>query len=59
MVRQASQQIEGETDPAKLQEMVAQMQQMGAQAPAEMKPALELILKRAGARLSALSGEKK
>ena len=59
MVRQASKQIEGETDAAKLQQMVAQMQQMGSQAPAEMKLAFELILKRAGERLQALSGEKK
>ncbi len=59
MVRQATKQIEGETDAAKLQEMVAQMQQMGSQVPAEMKPAFDLILKRAGERLQALSGEKK
>jgi predicted Zn-dependent peptidase len=59
MVRQATKQIEGETDAAKLQEMVAQMQQMGAQVPAEMKPAFDLILKRAGERLQALSGERK
>jgi predicted Zn-dependent peptidase len=59
MVRQASKQIEGEADAAKLQQMIAQMQQMITQAPAEAKPAFELILKRAGERLSALSGEKK
>jgi len=59
MVRQASKQIEGETDAARLQQMVAQMQQMGSQAPAEMKLAFDLILKRAGERLQALSGEKK
>jgi len=59
MVRQASKQIEGETDAAKLQQMVAQMQQMGAQVPPETKPAFDLVLKRAGERLQALSGEKK
>ncbi len=59
MVRQATKQIEGETDAAKLQQMAAQMQQMASQAPAEMKPAFDLILKKAGERLSALSGEKK
>jgi predicted Zn-dependent peptidase len=59
MVRQATKQIEGETDAAKLQEMVARMQQMAAQAPAEMKPAVDVVLKRAGERLQALSGEKK
>ncbi len=35
------------------------MQQMAAQVPAEMKPAFDLILKRAGERLQALSAEKK
>ncbi len=59
MVGQATKQIEAETDPAKLREMVAQMQQMGSQVPAEMKPAFDLILKRAGERLQALSGETK
>ena len=59
MVRQATKQFEGETDAAKLQEMVGQMQQMAAQVPAEMKPAFDLILKRAGERLQALSAEKK
>ncbi len=59
MVRQATKQIEGETDAAKLQQMVAQMQQMGSQVPPEMKPAFDIILKRAGERLQALSGEKK
>jgi predicted Zn-dependent peptidase len=59
MVRQASQQIAAESDAAKLQEMVAQMQQMAEKVPAEMKPAFELVLKRAGERLNALAGEKK
>jgi predicted Zn-dependent peptidase len=59
MVRQAAKQIEGETDAAKLQQMAAQIQQMASQAPAEVKPAFDLILKKAGERLSALSGEKK
>ncbi len=59
MVRQNLKQIEAETDAAKLREGIAQMQQMAGQAPAEMKPALELILKHAEARLLALSSEKK
>jgi predicted Zn-dependent peptidase len=59
MVRQATMQIESEKDTAKLQQMVAQMQQMAGQAPPEMKPAFDLIRKRAGERLQALSGEKK
>jgi predicted Zn-dependent peptidase len=59
MVRQALAQIAGETDPAKLREMTGQMQQMAGQVPPEMKPALDLILKRAGERSEALSGVKK
>jgi predicted Zn-dependent peptidase len=59
MVKQASQQIAAEQDPAKLREMVDKMRPMAGQVPAEMKPAFELILKRASERLSALSGEKK
>jgi predicted Zn-dependent peptidase len=59
MARQATTQIAAETDAAKLQHMVAQLQQMAGQVPPEMKPAFELLLKRAGERLGALSGEKK
>ena len=59
MVRQALAQVEGETDKAKLEQMVGQMQQMAGQVPPEMKPAFDLILKRAGERLQALSAEKK
>jgi hypothetical protein len=39
--------------------MIDQMQQMAAQVPPEMKPAFDLILKRAGERQTALSGERK
>jgi predicted Zn-dependent peptidase len=59
MVRQASEQIAAETDPAKLRERVDEMQQMAAQVPPEMKPAFDLILKRATERLQALSAGKK
>jgi len=59
MVRQGLKQIEGETDAASLQQGIAQLQQMSAQVPPEMKPAVELLLKRAQERLSALSSEKK
>ena len=38
MVRQMSQQIAAEKDPAKLRELVEKMQQAAAQVPAEMKP---------------------
>jgi len=59
MVRQNLKQIEAETDAARLQQGIAQMQQMSAQVPPEMKPAVEVLLKRAQERLSALSSEKK
>ncbi len=59
MVRQNLKQIEAETDAARLQQGIAQMQQMSAQVPPEMKPAVEFLLKRAQERLSALSSERK
>jgi predicted Zn-dependent peptidase len=59
MVRQALKQITTESDPEKLQQMIDQMQPMASQVPAEMKPAFDLILERAGARLEALAGVKK
>jgi predicted Zn-dependent peptidase len=55
MVRQALKQIEAVNDPAQLQQMIGQMQQAAGQAPPEMKPAIELIVKKAGERLEALS----
>jgi len=59
MAKQALQQIQAQTDPAKLREGIARMQAMAAQAPAEMKPALDLVLKRAQERLAALEAGKK
>lgn len=56
MVRQALKQLESVEDPAQLQQMIGQMQQAAGQAPPEMKPAIDLILKRANERLEALSG---
>jgi predicted Zn-dependent peptidase len=59
---QAKQQIakiEAETDVAKLREGVARLQEAASQVPPEMKPVLDLILKRAQARLAALEGGKK
>jgi hypothetical protein len=58
MVKQNLQQIAAESDPEKLRAGIAQMQQMAAQVPPEMKAALELILKRAEERLAALGGSK-
>jgi predicted Zn-dependent peptidase len=63
MVRNALKQIESVEDPAELEQMLAQMQQAAGQAPPEMRPAIDLILKRASERLEKLSaapaGEKK
>ena len=59
MVRQNLQRILAETDPAKLREGIARMQAAAGQAPPEMKPAIELILKRAQERLAALESGKK
>ena len=54
MVRQTLKQLESVEDPAQLRGMIAQMQQAAGQAPPEMKPAIDLILKRASERLEAL-----
>ena len=59
MVRQSLQQIGAESDPEKLEAGIAQMRQMAGQAPPEMKPAVELILKRAEERLASLQSGKK
>jgi predicted Zn-dependent peptidase len=58
MVKQSLQRVEAETDPAKLREGIARMQEAAAQAPAEMKPAIDLIVKRAQERLAALESKK-
>jgi predicted Zn-dependent peptidase len=58
MVKQSLQRIEAETDPAKLREGVARMQEAASQAPPEMKAAIELIVKRAQERLAALESKK-
>jgi predicted Zn-dependent peptidase len=55
MVRQTLKQIEAVDDPAQLEQIMAQMQAAAGQAPPEMKPAIDLILKRAGERLEALT----
>jgi hypothetical protein len=54
MARQALAQVNAETNPAKLREMVAQMEQMSGQAPPPVKPAIALVLKRAQDRLALL-----
>jgi hypothetical protein len=59
VARQGIAQVTAEADPAKLREGIAQLEQGMGQAPAEVRPALELVLKRARERLSALEGGKK
>jgi predicted Zn-dependent peptidase len=58
-VSQNLKRIAAETDAAKLKGGIAQMQAAAGQVPAEMKPAFELMLKRAQERLAALESEKK
>ena len=50
---------QGGADPAKLREGLAQMEEAKSQVPPEMKPVLDLILKRAQERLAELEGQKK
>jgi predicted Zn-dependent peptidase len=59
MVKQNLQRILAETDAARLREGIARMQAAAGQAPAEMKPAIELLVKRAQERLAALESGKK
>ena len=59
MARQQIARIQAETDPAKLREGLAQMEEANSQVPPELKPVLELIVKRAQERLAALEGQKK
>jgi hypothetical protein len=59
MARQQLQQIAAETDAARLREAVARMTEAEGQAPAEMKPVIALLLKRAQERLAGLEGGQK
>jgi predicted Zn-dependent peptidase len=59
MVRQGLKQLEGESDPLKLRQGMAQMKAMATQAPPEFKPGIDILLKKAEERLAALEGGKK
>jgi predicted Zn-dependent peptidase len=59
MVKQQLAQIQQETDPARLKEGIARMTEAAGQVPPEMKPVIDLLLKRAQDRLAALEGQKK
>jgi hypothetical protein len=54
MAQQALAQINQVTDPAELEQGLAQMQGMLGQVPPEIKPAIELVIKRATERLEML-----
>jgi predicted Zn-dependent peptidase len=56
MARQVLAQIEGEDDPEALRQGLAQMEAAAAQAPEEMKAAIELVLKRGREKLASLEG---
>jgi predicted Zn-dependent peptidase len=55
MVQQAISRLQGLKDRSQIQQMLGQMDQMGAQAPAEMKPAIDYIKSKAQARLDELA----
>lgn len=59
IARQGLQQIEAEQDVEKLRQGLAQLEQGLGGAPPEIKPALELMLKRGRERLAALESGKK
>jgi predicted Zn-dependent peptidase len=59
MVKPGLQQIEAETDAAKLRQGVEQLRGMVGQAPPDVKPGAELLLKRAEKKLAELEGGKK
>jgi predicted Zn-dependent peptidase len=54
MVKQQLAQIEQISDPAQLEQVLGQLQQMQGQVPPQMKPAIDLMLKRAEQKLDAL-----
>ena len=55
MVKQMLSRIDAATDTAQLQQMLTRLDQMGGQAPAEMKPALDLVRSRAEAKIQQLN----
>ena len=54
MVKQQLAQIEQISDPAQLEQVLGQLRQMQGQVPPQMKPAIDLMLKRAEQKLDAL-----
>jgi len=58
MVKQALARIASAKDPAQLQQMLARMDQMGAQVPENMKPGIDYVKTRIQARLAELDSQK-
>jgi predicted Zn-dependent peptidase len=58
MARQMLNRIDGMTDAAQVQKMIERLDAMGAQAPPEMKPAMDLVRAKAQAKLNLLSNPK-
>lgn len=56
LIRQQLAQIEGIEDPAKLEEILAQLQGALQQAPPPMKPALDYLIRKVQERLEGLAG---
>jgi len=54
-IEQQLEQIRGVSDRGKLEQVVNQMKEMASRVPAEMKPALEYLVKKARERLDSLS----
>jgi predicted Zn-dependent peptidase len=59
MARQQLKEIAAEQDAAQLREAIAKMTEAAAQVPPEVKPVLDLLLKRAQERLAVLEGGSK
>jgi predicted Zn-dependent peptidase len=57
LVKQMVARIDGATDAAQVQQLLGRLDQMGAQVPAEMKPALDYVRARAEARIATLNAE--
>jgi predicted Zn-dependent peptidase len=58
MVRQVTQRLQTVEDPERLRQMLGQMESQSAGAPAEMKPAMEIIRKKVQARIDELEKAK-
>ena len=58
MVRQVSQRLQTVDDPERLRQMLSQMESQSANAPPEMKPAMDVVRKKIQARIDELEKAK-